>query len=83
MPKLEINIYVGLEPGEQPTLGHVRQWLSEVDKFNLPDSHPLYALSIELTTFVNPQKVTPILCADCSPDQSNNDVLISTHECQS
>jgi len=82
MSKIELTIYSAVPSGHQPTLADVRKWLSDVDKFNLPDDYPVYVFEAELSLVVSSDSLEPILCANCAPHNIQHDVLISNHTCQ-
>ena len=76
-----IHLDIAVENGKPVRLGDIRQWMKEVDKFNLPNDHPIYDCALALYVEISEQNITPIECMECSPQQANHDVLIVAHDC--
>jgi hypothetical protein len=76
-----IHLDIAIENSTEVRLGDIRQWIKEVDKFNLPNDYPVYDCSLALVVEIPKHNITPIECMECSPQQANHDVLIITHDC--
>jgi hypothetical protein len=76
-----IHLDIAIENSTEVRLGDIRQWIKEVDKFNLPNDYPVYDCSLALVVEISEQNITPIECMECSPQQAHHDVLITTHDC--
>ena len=76
-----IHLDIAVENGKPVRLGDIRQWMKEVDKFNLPNDHPIYDCSLALYLEIPQINIIPNECMKCSPEQNNHDVLIITHDC--
>lgn len=76
-----IHLDIAVENGIQVRLGDIRKWMQEVDKFNLPNDHPIYDCTLALYLEIPQHNIIPSECMECSPDQANYDVLIVSHDC--
>jgi len=76
-----IHLDISVENGKPVRLGDIRQWIKEVDKFNLPNDHPIYDCALALYVEIPQINIIPSECMECPPQQSNHDVLILAHNC--
>ena len=76
-----IHLDISVENGKPVRLGDIRQWMKEVDKFNLPNDHPVYDCALALYVEIPQINIIPTECMECSPEQNNHDVFIVAHDC--
>ena len=76
-----IHLDIAIENTTEVRLGDIREWMKEVDKFNLPNDYPIYECALALVIEIPEHNITPIECMECSPQQANHDVLIVAHYC--
>lgn len=81
MTLITIDISIDNRTNKEVRLGDIREWMKQVDKFNLPNDHPIYDCNLALYLEVPEHNIIPSECMECSPQQHNHDVLITTHQC--
>lgn len=81
MTEINIDIAVNSSNGKDIRLGDIRAWMDMIDKFNLPNDYPVYECSLYLMIPIPEQNISRIECMECSPQQHNHDVIITTHDC--
>ena len=75
------HLDIAVENGKPVRLGDIRQWMKEVDKFNLPNDHPVYDCALALYVEIPQINISPTECMECPPEQNNHDVFIVAHDC--
>ena len=76
-----IHLDIAIENSTEVRLGDIRQWMKEVDKFNLPNDYPIYECALALIIQIPQHNITTTECMECPPEQANHDVLIVSHDC--
>lgn len=80
---IEVFISLGFKRDHNnPTVGDLRALLALIDKFKLPDDHPLLELVTSVDVYIKGTDIDTIACGEHVPfSEQISDILIKTHEC--